>query len=725
MARNNVFSSPLLTHLLLLLTAILAFMSVAFLENPLKYDLLDQAYPWKYFIGECLHNGHLPLWNPYQLLGSPIHADPQSSAWYPVVWIIGYIFGYDIYSVSIDFILHIFLAGAGMAWLIRSLGMRSDVAFLAGVSYMLGGFFVGNAQHFMWIISAAWIPFLFASFIRLSDTLEFRYVLILVLISLMFMTGGYPAFIVISLYFLLVLFTFYVVRLLIAKDYKKLARYVFLNFAGLILVILINSVVIVSWYILGGEMTRGDGVLLIQALFGPFSPGCFVSFLFPMGTVSSTWIFGTDMSMANGYMGLLMILGILGALVSRNSFRIWLFILWGFLMLGIAVGDALPLREFAYNHIPFMDFFRFPSLFRVFAITGFIVGASSFFHKWLETENNRIITLRIITVLVFTGILLTTVILYFRHDLYWTEFITRDLFTRAKDYTSAQYVLFQGLVQSILMLAVVVLVFRMPSAPRLFRMLILIAMIDMVLSVRFNGSYTAYAHNVSSRDMKEVTMGLPSGFPVPGTEPVKLNTDRGKSITPLWRNLHIFYKKIAWDGYNPLHLKGFEYLADSMPLLFEQSISHPPVFLAYKTLPQDSAIILEKKGNIPQDVLFLESDTQNQILTEYNPGDTVIYKSFGPNEFVVETRTGNPAYLTYLNNNYPGWQAEIDGKEASLMTSNFALMTVLVPGGTHEVTFRYHPGEVITALYVSLITLLLVLVGWIYFMVKGFRRNQR
>jgi hypothetical protein len=65
----------------LLAVAILALLPVAMMWHPLKYDLIDQAYPWKYFIGECLREGLLPLWNPYQLLGSPIHADPQSSAW--------------------------------------------------------------------------------------------------------------------------------------------------------------------------------------------------------------------------------------------------------------------------------------------------------------------------------------------------------------------------------------------------------------------------------------------------------------------------------------------------------------------------------------------------------------------------------------------------------------------------------------------------------------------
>ncbi len=160
---------PYIYYLLLFITAVLAMLPVVLLRHPLKYDIIDQAYPWRYFIGECLQNGHLPLWNPYQLLGSPIHADPQSSAWYPVTWFFGYFFGYDIYIISFDFFLHIFLAGMGMFYLAKQLKFRNETAFIMGVSYMLSGFFIGNAQHFMWIISGTWIPFIIGAFLSLKN----------------------------------------------------------------------------------------------------------------------------------------------------------------------------------------------------------------------------------------------------------------------------------------------------------------------------------------------------------------------------------------------------------------------------------------------------------------------------------------------------------------------------------------------------------------------------
>ena len=111
MIRNQQVWSKLSPYHILLVLAIIGYWQLSVMISPLKYDMTDQAFQWRYFIGECLRNHTLPLWNPYQHMGYPIHADPQGTAWYPVTWIIGYLAGYNISALSFDFILHIFLAG--------------------------------------------------------------------------------------------------------------------------------------------------------------------------------------------------------------------------------------------------------------------------------------------------------------------------------------------------------------------------------------------------------------------------------------------------------------------------------------------------------------------------------------------------------------------------------------------------------------------------------------
>ena len=128
---------------------------------------MDWFYPMRYLIGECLQNHVLPVWNPYINLGYPLHTDPQSGALYPIVWIIGYFLGYSPFTINLEFILHILFAFYGMKKLSEAIGLKGNVSILVGLSYACCGFFVGNAQHLTWIISAAWIPYILYYYIKL------------------------------------------------------------------------------------------------------------------------------------------------------------------------------------------------------------------------------------------------------------------------------------------------------------------------------------------------------------------------------------------------------------------------------------------------------------------------------------------------------------------------------------------------------------------------------
>ena len=42
---------------------------------------------------------------------------------------------------------------------------------------------------------------------------------------------------------------------------------------------------------------------------------------------------------------------------------------------------------------------------------------------------------------------------------------------------------------------------------------------------------------------------------------------------------------------------------------------------------------------------------------------------------------------------FPGWHASIDGVEAPILPADVAFRGVLVPPGTHQVTFEYAPAS--------------------------------
>ncbi len=664
-------------YIILFFVAVLAFFQVAAFINPLKWDLIDQAYPWKYLIGECLQQGILPLWNPYQLLGSPLHADPQSSAWYPIVWILGYTFGYNIYTVSIDFILHIFIAGLGMYYLIRSLKLNNKIALLAAISYMLSGFFVGNAQHFMWIISASWMPFVIGIYIKFSRRPEIKHMLILAIIMFMFISGGYPAFIITTAYLLFTIFIFYFIKILLDRDFKKLKIYILLNAAGLALILIVSSVVIAGLYSLSSEITRGSGVTLVQALFCPFSVQSFVSLVFPFAVTSEISYYNTDLSMANSYFGIfLFTIAVFSAFIKQRKI-IWLFFAWGLLMLGLAVGDSLPLREFAYKYIPFMNLFRFPSLFRIFFILTFIVVASAGLDNILK--NQKLFFLFRVYFLFFAVVLLSLAI-YFNTAApnSFLSVFKHDTFQFNQESLIINHLAFQSILSVILILIFLVIMFLIKSPKKILSFIVLFIALDMIIAAQLNGPYTVYSHQFKSQHIKEFSYYFPAGFPIPDNEKqVMMNNDRsGISYGPLWRNLNIFQKEIAYDGYNPLHLKGFEYLHDSLPELFQSTIANPPVFFC------DSL---------------------------QNSEDTITITSFTPNCIELETKTLNNAAITYQQNYYPGWKVYVNNEESEILIHNFTLISTMLPAGKNNIRICYEPDHVISGFYISLITLIILI----------------
>ena len=48
------------------------------------YDIITQVYPWRWLSIEMFKNGVFPLWNPYNLLGTPHLANLPTASLYPL-----------------------------------------------------------------------------------------------------------------------------------------------------------------------------------------------------------------------------------------------------------------------------------------------------------------------------------------------------------------------------------------------------------------------------------------------------------------------------------------------------------------------------------------------------------------------------------------------------------------------------------------------------------------
>ena len=77
-------------------------------------------------------------------------------------------------------------------------------------------------------------------------------------------------------------------------------------------------------------------------------------------------------------------------------------------------------------------------------------------------------------------------------------------------------------------------------------------------------------------------------------------------------------------------------------------------------------------------------------------------------EVRVDVRAEAPGQLVLLDTFYPGWHAEVDGREAPIRPADAAFRAVPVEPGRHEVRFFYRPASVIWGVAVTLLGLALM-----------------
>ena len=125
-------------------------------------------------------------------------------------------------------------------------------------------------------------------------------------------------------------------------------------------------------------------------------------------------------------------------------------------------------------------------------------------------------------------------------------------------------------------------------------------------------------------------------------------------------------------------------------------------------------------GHIQPGSTAVIDQRQKDLLSGYHPtaldsGARVTLTQYGLNE--LQFHSSNPAsgLAVFSDIYYPaGWKAYIDGQEAPILRVDYAFRGLLIPGGTHQIVFRFHPntyylGERISG--ISSWLLLIVVIG--------------
>jgi hypothetical protein len=148
-------------------------------------DYLAGGYQFMEFLSNQLRSGVIPKWVPYVYGGVPLHANPGST-YYPSRLLLMFVLP-DSRIFPALILTQFAVGGTGMYLLARELGVRSWIAFVAGLSFMFTGIIMSGVYsgHDGRIIVATFSPLVFfclhrgmrtgrlAPFVGLAATLGF------------------------------------------------------------------------------------------------------------------------------------------------------------------------------------------------------------------------------------------------------------------------------------------------------------------------------------------------------------------------------------------------------------------------------------------------------------------------------------------------------------------------------------------------------------------------
>lgn len=163
--------------------------------------------------------------------------------------------------------------------------------------------------------------------------------------------------------------------------------------------------------------------------------------------------------------------------------------------------------------------------------------------------------------------------------------------------------------------------------------------------------------------------------------------------------------------------------------IYENRAALPRVWLTPEVvvLGAEEAVLAAKTSKLPDGRDFeprrmaIVEEPLTLPATNPDANATARVASITDNGMEVHTSSATQTFLVTSDVYYPGWRASVDGQEAILYQTNYALRGVAVPAGQHVVRFEYWPRRFLFGAAVSLLSL--TVLGVLLFMSFSSRKR--
>ena len=733
-------------------------------KNWLWEDFAFIYFPLKDLVISSWQMGKFPLLNDFILGGQSLIADIAAGIFYPLnvflalFWSSDFVFNYWLLEMFV--ILHLIVAFFGMYWLARKVfDLRKSAAVLAGLVFVFSSFFILHLKHVGMVLSGVWLPFVWGGYYYWRQGQGLRYAWLAVTAMVFSNLAGH-----LQIIYYIYLFLGWTAAWLIWQKYQQNRRefikiairemaafglFVVLTLAGAavqflpFLELLFVSIRSQSAYYFSSSYSLDFGQYLINL----FLPHIFGGYGFGVP------YFGRGNFWENvSYIGLpvVFLLLLFGWIIWRRSrIAVWFSLTFLFFLL-LAVGDNFFLHFIATKILWGFDKLRAPA--RLTLIVNFAAAMVIAFvwhylilTKGLKEQLKKILSIKKAVWFGFILFwLLVASIFWIKRwqvgslgvvevlDFFWLVTVAGLFYSLFKRQLSGQVssVWFSRLF--VLLVAVDLFfagfLFNLgATSPRdyygyypeinllarqarydNFRVLIgdgYLANAGMVKRLPLLNGYhylfTPYFEKVADgnfHDFKKNNIKAP---------PAVLSMYNVKYFLPLGSDNKPpagFIKQADGIYYNP-NSYGLVWLPDKVVVL-----------------PDELILRRLRSGRATKSVAYISDQVDWAEKVGLAGGEIKQIKK-DDNYLRVQVKTDKQSFLVFSQSWLPGWQGYINGSPTKVYRVNYSLLGMRIPPGENKIDLVYQPKTYLLGLRVSLFVWIVIVFGWVWFVVAFWRKK--
>lgn len=741
------------------------------------FDVLKLLYPGKYFSIDSFKNFQIPLWNPYNFSGNPHLASVQSGSFYPLN-IIFIIFPFN-FAWSFYIYMQPLLAAFFTFLLLRELRLNFKSALFGALIFSFSSYFVvwmeyGNIGH-----SIIWLPLLMWLSLKNINKPTFEKSFLMIIFFTFSILAGY---IQTSFYVFVFVFSFYLFNIFLNKD-KKLIHMLLL-FPIFITPLFISAFQIFPMLELFNNSSRTSysSSVFIKELLIPswHTVTLFVPDFFGNPATRNYWVEGTYIERVS-YIGILPLIFGLFALLKKRTSIIWFFLVSLIITFSLSF-DTIFSRFFYSLNLPFISTAVPTRVMFIFCFSASVLAAYGLdvFKKNKERLRSLFIPVSLIS-LVYVSLWFFVVLapIIFQNEP-WISNLTiskRNLVLPTMVFLLSLFLIFLYIKLNRFKMYIVLLFFIL-TVFDLYYFFQKITPFSPIESVYPKTEVLTFLRNRQGIDR---SWGYGSGY-------IEANIQTYEKIysTDGYDALHIkrygefvsasktgkIPKKIPRSegdlayGYgaddlrtNPyrqraLNLLGVKYVLHKKDIennipdyqtfnekiykmiwnkgswqIYENKEVLPRIFLSgnYIVESKNKEIIkniYDSNFNLLEKIILEESLPENFHIAK-DENAKIDVKKYTANKIIIGTNSKTNTLLFISDNYYPGWKAQIDGKDQKIYRADYTFRAIPVENGKHEIIMWYYPQSFELGLKVSIITFFILVLLILFRKLKEQRSNIR